>query len=347
MIISNKSKILFVGDFHPVIDEGMKKISNNYKNYFIKEHTLLCLSTYEFGRFLKYKKIRRFDPDIIHYLTGPTIRSVILLFIYKYILKGKVKTISSGVRPYFSRTERSLLRFIRPDYFFSQSKLWEGLFTSAGSKCIPVPNGVDCDYFIPSETSKSNLLRKQFKIIGEKQIILHVGHIKDNRNLEIFLDKNINAKYSIVIIGSQSFSNNDLLKKRLLDSGVTVINSFIENINEIYSMADYYVFPVRAPITYPKNYNEVGVIDFPLSILEAMAMNIPVITTKLDALSRFLKIKGIQAFNYFDGTADDLMKKLSSCNTTKISTRNIALDFNSNTVFNEINNIYKNILACK
>jgi glycosyltransferase involved in cell wall biosynthesis len=45
-----------------------------------------------------------------------------------------------------------------------------------------------------------------------------------------------------------------------------------------YQIADYFVFPVEKyeDGIYPKKYNQVGVIDMPLTVLEAMSCNLPV-----------------------------------------------------------------------
>jgi glycosyltransferase involved in cell wall biosynthesis len=57
--------------------------------------------------------------------------------------------------------------------------------------------------------------------------------------------------------------------------GCTVWKSFFKRIEEIYAMSDCYVFPVKS---------EKNAIQLPLSVLEAMACNLPVITTKFGAL---------------------------------------------------------------
>ena len=42
---------------------------------------------------------------------------------------------------------------------------------------------------------------------------------------------------------------------------------------------------------YPKSYNEVGVIDMPYTILEAFACQLPVLSTKIDAILKKKDVK--------------------------------------------------------
>ncbi len=64
--------------------------------------------------------------------------------------------------------------------------------------------------------------------------------------------------------------------RRMLDeAGVIVIDKYLEAIEEIYQAADCYVFPVSS---------ETGSIETPLSVLEAMACNLPVVSTRFGGL---------------------------------------------------------------
>jgi len=66
----------------------------------------------------------------------------------------------------------------------------------------------------------------------------------------------------------------------LTESGCLVWRRHFAEIEELYQLADLYVFPV---------VDKLGSIELPLSIMEAMACNLPVISTKFGALPRILK----------------------------------------------------------
>jgi glycosyltransferase involved in cell wall biosynthesis len=58
------------------------------------------------------------------------------------------------------------------------------------------------------------------------------------------------------------------LRQRLIAGGVILIESYVRDIEEIYQACNAYLFPVR---------EEGSAMDFPLSVLEAMACNLPVV----------------------------------------------------------------------
>jgi glycosyltransferase involved in cell wall biosynthesis len=61
----------------------------------------------------------------------------------------------------------------------------------------------------------------------------------------------------------------------LARAGVKVWREYIANIEEIYQLSDCYLFQVSS---------KTAAIELPLSVLEAMACNLPVITTRYGAL---------------------------------------------------------------
>jgi glycosyltransferase involved in cell wall biosynthesis len=61
----------------------------------------------------------------------------------------------------------------------------------------------------------------------------------------------------------------------LESSGVEVHHDYIERIERYYQASDLYLFPVK---------NETSAIDLPLSVLEAMACEKPILTTPHGAL---------------------------------------------------------------
>jgi glycosyltransferase involved in cell wall biosynthesis len=64
----------------------------------------------------------------------------------------------------------------------------------------------------------------------------------------------------------------------LESAGVIVRHEFIPRIEDYYRAADLYVFPVE---------HGSGAIEFPLSVLEAMACDLPVVTTPFGALPEY------------------------------------------------------------
>jgi len=115
-----------------------------------------------------------------------------------------------------------------------------------------------------------------------KYIISHIGHLNEGRNLLSLIPLQ-EAGYQVIIIGSSSTPLDALgpesLKDKLKKSGINIIEKYINNIEEIYQLSDLYIFPV---------IHNTGSIGIPLSILEARACGIPVLTTDFGSIQEFL-----------------------------------------------------------
>jgi glycosyltransferase involved in cell wall biosynthesis len=62
-----------------------------------------------------------------------------------------------------------------------------------------------------------------------------------------------------------------------------VIDEYTDDIHEIYQAADLYFFPVSI---------RTGALEFPLSVIEACACGLPVLTTRFGALTEILEDGG-------------------------------------------------------
>jgi len=147
-----------------------------------------------------------------------------------------------------------------------------------------VASGINLNKFRPANKNKKIELRNKYDLPIQKKIILHVGHINQNRNL-CLLELVQSMDKQIVIVGSTSFpSYYDLeLRNKLQKKKIVILSRYIENIQELYQLADCYIFPVLS---------ERAAIGCPLSIFEAMACNLPILTTKFGILPWFFREGG-------------------------------------------------------
>ncbi|MBN1567873.1 MAG: glycosyltransferase family 4 protein [Acidobacteria bacterium] len=136
------------------------------------------------------------------------------------------------------------------------------------------------------------------------KVVLHVGHIKRNRGLDCF--KSLKSEgYTCLIVGSPDFSN-ETLSMELRKNGIRIITKYIPNIEEYYMASDCFLFPLMdLPMhSFPTKYNQMGVIDTPLSVLEAVSCGISVVTTDYGGLKKVLgERKGIV---FWDGSPASL-----------------------------------------
>lgn len=124
--------------------------------------------------------------------------------------------------------------------------------------------GIQTNKFTPVTSEKSSQLKKKYGFDPEKLLVIHVGHCSKGRGLEDFIQLD-NAER--LIIASGMFEDAATVQK-LEQAGVKIHKGFLENVEEIYQMADVYLFPTKSAEF---------VISIPLSVMEALSSGTPVI----------------------------------------------------------------------
>jgi glycosyltransferase involved in cell wall biosynthesis len=81
-------------------------------------------------------------------------------------------------------------------------------------------------------------------------------------------------------VGSSSYPEDKTLVDELEKMGVKIFLGYMENVEEIYQLSDIYIFPVE------EMNSSIGL---PLSILEARACGIPVVTTDFGSIRSYLE----------------------------------------------------------
>jgi glycosyltransferase involved in cell wall biosynthesis len=129
-----------------------------------------------------------------------------------------------------------------------------------------LPSGVDLARFKPALPEEKAFLRRKYGLPAEDYLALHIGHLKRSRNVGVLSE--IRDQARLVLVAGRSEGYDSVLRRRLQEEGVIVIDTYLKDVEEIYQACDCYLFPVEAPGQ---------AIDIPLSVLEAMACNLPVI----------------------------------------------------------------------
>lgn len=148
-----------------------------------------------------------------------------------------------------------------------------------GEKAVYLKTGIDTDKFVPISHEEKNALKRKYHIPENKKVLLHVGHLKGGRNVDKLAS--INNKYHVVLVVSSvtEVEKDANIRKKLEERGnITIIDSYLENVQEVYQLADVYLFPVQ---------ELENCIDVPLSVLEAASCNIPIVTTEYGELTAF------------------------------------------------------------
>lgn len=309
-------RIALIGDFTGTPDEGMKNISSTVYNRLAKNHDVFAMNPFQALSVHTLLQLKLFRPHVIHYLHGPTIRSLGILAWLKLITRAP--TLVSATRPYLPPWTRKILPLVCPDLVLTQSRGGETLFKNLGSRVSFFPNGVDMEKFSPVNPREKANLRSRLNLPLDQKIILHVGHIKPNRQLDIFFRIQKMEGIQVVIAGGTHEPADIALKEKLIRAGIRVVHEYMPDISMLYKAADLYLFPIMdKPVDKGEkqgtDYNSIGAIDLPLSVFEAMACDLPVLTTPFGALPRLFNQDPLdprsRGFVYAD-TDTDLLGKI-------------------------------------
>lgn len=295
-------KVCLIGDVSGNIDEGMKKMTYNIHNYLSQHVDILLLNPYSATNIKFWKRLLDFNPDIIHYMTGPSTKSLFLLRVMSLfsVSHSTIITVSHPNMKY-----KSLIQYFRSNYAIVHSEKTEKEFRKYGFKTEFIPNGVDINKFEAVNCELKRHIRKKYSIDLDKFIVLHVGNILPGRNIAI-LKALQNSEQQVIVVGSTSINVNGSLLDELKNAGCIVITDFISDINELYQLSDCYVFPVE---------DEIRAIECPLSVLEAAACNLPIIATRFGSLERmFVEKNGF----FFIDSLDQIENAILSIKEGKI-----------------------------
>lgn len=319
-------KFLFVSEaLYRPFDEGIKNVAFSLYKQFARKNNFVSVTKAVnntdgleivklplnklFLNFGIRNIIRDFSPDVIFYLPEASI--TFNSFVRSWILKKmntKSKVVMLGVKHIaYSSTQKNIIsKLLKPDLLLLLGSFEMEFFQDAGQTVKILPPAVDSEKFYPATIEEKIKLRADFNIPKDKTVVLHVGHIRSTRNVLCLTEVQKIDKVQVVIIGSTSTVVEKNVKERLVNAGIRIIDYYIPDISMIYKLSDIYTFPV---------VNEIACIDMPLSVLEAMACNLPVITTRFGGLvHHFQEDKGLRYFDTIDELVElvKLYKKLDA-----------------------------------
>lgn len=161
----------------------------------------------------------------------------------------------------------------------------------AGVEADFIMPGFDERVFRPVSPDARARLRAKYDLPRNRFLLLHVGHIRESRNLEVFLRyRDWGSDVQPLI---KAGDVDPPWADRLRMAGVIVIDEYVHAVHELYQAADCYFFPVG---------NRMGAVEFPLSVIEACACNLPVVATRFGILPEMLR-EG-PGYRYYDRVSE-------------------------------------------
>ncbi len=294
-------RVLLVTEYiNPPYDEGIKKtvfqlfdiLNNHYKVKVICRYgsdnfsNIVQVKTNKIFLSPRVKKeIKLFYPDVIIYF--PFASSTFAGFIRHFVLsryRCSAKSILLAMQPKpLKRWQKAIIRIIKPSIVLTPSPLLQSMLNDLKINNELLPLFTDLSKFKPiADNDEKQKIRIKYGINNEAFVVSHMGHLNEGRNLRSLI-KLQKAICQVVIVASSSTpidsKGPNSIKQELEGNGIIIIDRYIENIQEIYQLSDCYIFPVIEPNSS---------IGLPLSILEARACGIPVITTDYGSVKQFL-----------------------------------------------------------
>ena len=197
-----------------------------------------------------------------------------------------------------------------------------------------IKTGVDTNCFQPVSSEKKRLLRQKYGIPEDMPVVFHAGHLKAGRNIGI-LSKLPSNFYVLLAVSSITLQEQDLSIRSDLEHrpNTKIIDSYVPHIEELYQLADSYVFPVEEGL---------NCIDIPISVIEAASCNLPIVTTPYGELQEF---RGKEGFYFIDHmTVQALNKTLNNVNNAlaeeDIDTRSAVLEYDWTNALQTIRHLF-------
>jgi glycosyltransferase involved in cell wall biosynthesis len=226
---------------------------------------------------------------------------------------------------------RLLVRMLAPDAVLTPSVTLLDELSALGVRAEFLPMGVDLERFVPvSGELVKRQLRRAYGIPEEGRVVLHVGHLTHGRNLRWLETVRALTGATVVMVAGTAMGRDEEMVQLLHAIDVKLLNSYFPRIEELYQLADTYVFPVQGAE---------AAIAAPLSVLEAMACNLPVVTTPFGGLPRMFREEG----GLFYATDADQLASLTSralaLPKSAVLTRQLALRYSWPYVVGQILNL--------
>ena len=324
-------RILILSNINRMLDEGQRNVAIRIATELSKRHDVNHVNAKESVLSRNFwRETKQFQPDIIHIFLRPCMKTLILSKTLKTICPN-AKMIISALQP---PLKPNIIKFSIPDLVLAISRETKELFTKYGCRTMFLRCGVDTEKFVPVNGGRKIFLRKKYGINESKFVVLHVGSLTEGRNLLPMIEIQNENDNQVLIVSNITFPQNQKTYIDLKESGCIVYHEYFENIVEIYQLADCYLFPTLNPS---------NCIELPLSILEAMSCNLPVVTTKFRAVPEFFD-EGNGLF-FIDKKMDFLQViNIIKKKEIPIKTRDKVMHLTWENVVLDLENIYRKLI---
>jgi len=330
-------RILAISNLRGYPDEGQKIVARGIISEIAKRHEVWHVNAKANLRSAAFwKKMIAYRPEVIHVFLRPNL-STFLFTKALQILTGKAKTIISALQPpmNLSLWEKGA-RLFRPDLVLSLSPETDRIFRRRGCRTVPfLTCGVDPEKFRPVDSALKISLREKYGVGRNRFVILHVGHITEGRNLRMLAALQGREDQQVVVVHSPAFEADPEVCDLLKAKGCLLLGAYLPRVEEIYQLSDCYLFPTQNPS---------NCIELPLSVLEAMACNLPVLMTRFGLVPKLFSPG--KDFFYFS-TREEAQAALATIRQREdpVRTRERIIPYSWEAIARNLEGIYSGLLA--
>ena len=336
-------KICLVGAASPP-DEARKVMAYNLLPILAKECDVAFFDLQRQLSLDEWKKVKAFKPDVIHSIMAASPFSFLLTRILETMCKNPKTVTFSPLIPFrgfshgpwfaFSTLLEPAVPLIKTDLVLAQSAEAEAIYRRLGCNVMPfVYSGVDLNRFHPVSDSEKKELRARYEVPSDKFVVLHVGSVRKWRNVECLKKIQEDDENQVFLVGRSSTKYELQVAASLKKAGVIVTKSYNPKVEDFYGLSDCYIFPTT---------DAAGSIDVPLSVLEAMASGLPVVSTRFGGLPRIFS----EADGFCYAEVDEFPDRLKALKTqgAAIKTREIVRPYSWENIARNLLKVYEQLL---
>lgn len=240
--------------------------------------------------------------DMVLYIPFPAkARSMVIrICVLSVFIRNRLRVLFAMTGGEYTVWTKILLRLTGVHiYALSESAAQHYKSIVGESRVTYLRTGVDTKRFAPVTIEKRAELKKKYGLDPSKKVVLHVGHLKEGRNIAQLMKLDSGYQILLVVSTLTKAEQDSALRKRLeACPNIHIIDRYLPDIQEIYQLSDVYFFPV----TDPNNCIEV-----PLSVLEAVSCGKPAVTTDFGELKSFI---GQEGFFFIDSFKTEELNSL-------------------------------------
>lgn len=232
---------------------------------------------------------------------APSLSAALRIWVLSLFAKWGLKVVMLRQYP-MEKAARTLLRRSKAELIVFSEQARAFYEAIADNKVTCLKAGVDTARFVPVSSEEKTALRIKHGFDPRRPMILHVGHMKEGRNIRQLTK--LDPRYQVVLVISTLSKNRQdpALREALERCGnIRIIDEYVPNIEAFYQMSDVYFFPVEQPG---------HCIDVPLSCMEAAACGKPVVTTDFGEMEQLVGTPGF--FPIDDFGAENLNRLIES-----------------------------------